>query len=397
MIQIQNITVKNFKNIELADLNLKPLNVIIGPNGSGKTNLLMIFRLLKQILRGSNDDVEEFFLKGYSLTLGTILPTQNRAAKNCSLSLLFIDTSLDIVYNYSISIEAAKSQSKIVIGHEEFSFKKRSATGLPTKIFIRKGGELTYHQKIKKLLPIASLKEYVSAIKPIELVQDSLDNKFRDAFQAIENILDSPTYYFSSVSLRHSRKPNYSFLDDRITSIDIEESIGKVSQTENWQYFKEMTKSIAGIEDIEINYKDNTNNEINYVTFQYLNRPNLVHHLSDGVLILIGIILQTITSKSDIILLEEPENSIHPKALSNLMAFIRSRSEFNQFIISTHSNGLINLLSPSEIIVSEIQKNGLSMIAHISNEKELKRKLGKGFASLGDLVFQGETDFEDLF
>jgi predicted ATPase len=122
-----------------------------------------------------------------------------------------------------------------------------------------------------------------------------------------------------------------------------------------------------------------------------------VHHLSDGVLILIGIILQTITSKSDIILLEEPENSIHPKALSNLMAFIRSRSEFNQFIISTHSNGLINLLSPSEIIVSEIQKNGLSMIAHISNEKELKRKLGKGFASLGDLVFQGETDFEDLF
>ena len=44
---IKRITVKGFKSIrELNEFELKPLNVIVGANGAGKSNLIQIFRML---------------------------------------------------------------------------------------------------------------------------------------------------------------------------------------------------------------------------------------------------------------------------------------------------------------------------------------------------------------
>ncbi|MBU1023499.1 AAA family ATPase, partial [bacterium] len=49
---IKNIKVKGFKSIREMDLDLKPLNVLIGANGSGKSNLLEVFRIFGHIIVG---------------------------------------------------------------------------------------------------------------------------------------------------------------------------------------------------------------------------------------------------------------------------------------------------------------------------------------------------------
>jgi predicted ATPase len=47
MTQIQTITVKGYKSIaKLQDFALRPLNVLIGANGAGKSNFIGIFKLL---------------------------------------------------------------------------------------------------------------------------------------------------------------------------------------------------------------------------------------------------------------------------------------------------------------------------------------------------------------
>ena len=49
--QLSRIVLKGFKSIRECDLELKELNVLIGANGSGKSNFIAFFRLIQQILQ----------------------------------------------------------------------------------------------------------------------------------------------------------------------------------------------------------------------------------------------------------------------------------------------------------------------------------------------------------
>ena len=47
---LRKITIDGFKSIEHAELELGDLNVVIGANGSGKSNFIGVFRLLERVL-----------------------------------------------------------------------------------------------------------------------------------------------------------------------------------------------------------------------------------------------------------------------------------------------------------------------------------------------------------
>ena len=56
--RIQNLTVRNFRSLVNVDVPLHPLNVVIGPNGSGKTALIEVLLLLQ---RDSQRELTSFF------------------------------------------------------------------------------------------------------------------------------------------------------------------------------------------------------------------------------------------------------------------------------------------------------------------------------------------------
>ena len=47
---LEKLTIKNFKSIREQTLALGRLNVLIGANGSGKSNLIEAFRFLREIV-----------------------------------------------------------------------------------------------------------------------------------------------------------------------------------------------------------------------------------------------------------------------------------------------------------------------------------------------------------
>ncbi len=54
---IHQITIKNFKSLCcIKDMPLKPLTLIIGPNASGKSNLLDSLEVMQQIVRHKGTD-----------------------------------------------------------------------------------------------------------------------------------------------------------------------------------------------------------------------------------------------------------------------------------------------------------------------------------------------------
>lgn len=61
---LSKITIHGFKSIKnLDDFELKPINVLIGANGSGKSNFVSFFRLLSWITAGMGN-LQTFILNG---------------------------------------------------------------------------------------------------------------------------------------------------------------------------------------------------------------------------------------------------------------------------------------------------------------------------------------------
>ncbi len=47
---IERLNIQGFKSLESVELELRALNVIIGANGAGKSNLIGAFKFLEQIV-----------------------------------------------------------------------------------------------------------------------------------------------------------------------------------------------------------------------------------------------------------------------------------------------------------------------------------------------------------
>lgn len=49
MMKLKKIEIKNFKSLKDCPIDLRDFNVVVGPNASGKTNLVELFKLLRKI------------------------------------------------------------------------------------------------------------------------------------------------------------------------------------------------------------------------------------------------------------------------------------------------------------------------------------------------------------
>src|SRR5208283_1995655 len=83
---LEKLTIKNFKSIREQTLALGRLNVLIGGNGAGKTNLIEAFRFLREIVNQN--------LAGYTGTKGgadTLLYFGRKRSPEMSFRLEFAE------------------------------------------------------------------------------------------------------------------------------------------------------------------------------------------------------------------------------------------------------------------------------------------------------------------
>ena len=66
--------------------------------------------------------------------------------------------------------------------------------------------------------------------------------------------------------------------------------------------------------------------------------------MGEGIANLLGLIVDLCIANNKLFLIEEPENDVHPKALKKLLKLIAEKAENNQFIITTHSNIVVKYL-----------------------------------------------------
>lgn len=385
MLYIEKLYLKGYRTIQGLSTTLRPgLNIIIGKNGTGKTNFM---QFLAKVLRFTKVDIPEF-----SSTLTLKNEGKEDVWKLSIENFLRDDSGANgyiVTDNQTIRLEENGKERDWSNPFEYPLF-----TTSPQKLLL---------VFVKHGLP----EDYVLVDKPFEFTFS-----FRGIFASLANeITDSNRPHFLkglfiniSFSLRNNFKarPNY--------GVGIDHEILKETLSQAFQYVEQLKQPLSKFSNIkdlrfsegyifsdftENSEKENPekgNSKVSnlYLEFYVNNRWLPFRSLSDGTQRLFYIISEIATKtyftyssegfgiqqeeQPVIILLEEPELGIHPQLLFNLMQFLKESSLNKQIILTTHSPQVLDVINHDEldrIFIAKLE-HGKTVLNHLTEEQKEK-------------------------
>jgi hypothetical protein len=120
--------------------------------------------------------------------------------------------------------------------------------------------------------------------------------------------------------------------------------------------------------------------------------------VSDGVLLFLAYLtLVNAPDPPSILLIEEPENGIHPRQLQRVAEYLKRLSDparganAVQIVTATHSPYFLDFVEPSSVLVFGRRLNGETVVAPLLSLPGVKERLDSGF-SLGEMWFNVGED-----
>jgi predicted ATPase len=120
-----------------------------------------------------------------------------------------------------------------------------------------------------------------------------------------------------------------------------------------------------------------------------LARPWPADDVSDGTLQTIALLTAVFDPRAELVVIEEPENSVHPWALRNLVAAARQASASKQIILTTHSPILIDQLRPEELWIVQRPAAETRIDPLLKLDPSLSDDWGKGKFTLSAYLDSG--------
>ena len=317
---LNEIKIKGYKSIKDLSLELKPINILIGANGVGKTNFISFFRLVNNIY--------EQRLQNYTM--------QNRAD---GLLYYGIKRTKEITGYLSFSSNAysftlqPRDNGSMFIARED-SWYEGSSYGYANvdESYIKKS--TTFRDKwLRDYLQSYKIYHFHDTSKgaPLRSVADVNDNRILK-----EDGGNLPAYLYL---LQQKHPKTFRRIELVIQSI--------------MPYFERF--------DLEPQALDNKI-ELVWNDVQFPDKYFAANDLSDGSIRFIALttlLLQPNLPK--VIIIDEPELGLHPVAITKLAGMIKSAAARGcQMIISTQSVSLINQFDADNIITVD-RKDGQSV------------------------------------
>ena len=387
---INSLTIQNLLSYGSSGeiIDLQPLNVIIGTNGVGKSNLIEVLGLLqgiptdltKPIREGGG--VDEWLWKGTKETpiakIEAIIDyPEGRMPLRYRIDLTTVAQRLELI-DETIENEHRNNDSE-----QDVFFFYRYQKGHP----VLNTRTITENEPTRRQLRREDLKPDQSVLsqrKDPDLYPELsyLSNQFTQIRLYREWNLGryTPPRMPQKLDL-----PEDFLLEDcsnlGLILNDLQHSIGTRKIVENLQKFYEsvtdITTKIAG-GTVQI-----------FLHERGLNQPIPATRLSDGTLRYLCLLMILLhPTPPPLICIEEPELGLHPDILPTIAQLLIEASQKTQLIVTTHSDALISALSeiPESILVCERDERGSRM--RRLEPKKLKKWLEN--YSLGDLWRMGE-------
>jgi predicted ATPase len=340
MHQLDRVRVAGYKSIRDQELTLRPLNVLIGANGSGKSNLIGAFRLLNEIVSqnfqvsvGTMGGADALLHFGRKRTEEILLRFQS--GKNAYLCRL-VPTAGD----------------SMVFGEERVYFQ---APGYSRPYDEHLGGG---HKETE--LPGAVERS----------ARRTISHHVLDAFKSWK------IYHFHDTS-DSARVKQTGDLDDnarlRADAGNLAAFLYRLRErkADHYRNIVDAVRLVAPFfHDFNLR-PDRLNPRKIRLEWQEVGSDSYfdAHALSDGTLrfvCLATLLLQPVPPTT--ILIDEPELGLHPYAITVLAELFRATAHRAQLLVSTQSVTLVNQLEPQDVIVAE-RREGESVFRRLEDEE----------------------------
>jgi len=388
---IHQITIKNFKSLRcITEMPLKPLTIIIGPNASGKSNLLDSLEIMQQIVRHkgtimtrredelpvvSLSDVlwrkakptEEMSWK-IACTLNT--DEKNRRTENAqqgieyALALRSFDEMTPVISQESLKAKwppfedqthhylSRKETAIAVQGLKNGALRQEETDISPTDLALHSYARITFPA-------VKSVADYMKEWAFFKIIPDearrlhtwSTSSKYLRLGKDGRNLSHVLHY------LRQERKIDFNVIQEEMRKIlNISELYTRMEELKERQLYK-----------VHLDVK-----ELPFANLRAFSLDNL----SDGTVGLLAL-LTALSDPAPLICIEEPERSIHPKMLSRLAYFLHEAVQRTQLIITTHNADFLDHFDPYQqdyvqVLIAYRDKEHTTQFAQIRHIQHVK-------------------------
>ncbi len=388
---IRNVRVQNFKSLKDVSLTLGLRNVLVGPNMSGKSNLIDVFRFLTRIVLTSPASGVHVLAKALDASGGFSEVTWKGGDSNLiSISLdgdLAVDTDTKKRAHWKYELSILGDGRGWVTVHEE-ALQVSGPNGTYSLIDNANGERVLKN-------PDGSV---VSRV--LERHRSALEFEIPDwQGNAIRRFFGSWRFYRLLPQLMKQINPTAAadFLIEHGDNLSSWLMMLQTRYPESFGMIKSVSKDV--FPDLEDLFTWPTQQATVFVASKekHLKRPILVWQMSDGQLAfmaLLSLVFSPLELGHALYCVEEPENHLHPKLLETLVELLRQvqdelgNERSAQVIVTTHSPHLVDKVDLDELIVVE-KREGASVYTRPSSKKHLRELLEREEAGLGDLYYSG--------
>lgn len=154
------------------------------------------------------------------------------------------------------------------------------------------------------------------------------------------------------------------------------------------EVLESLRRVLPSLEDINTNFTHTRTLGL-FLQEKGVRHPWTSEEISDGTIQSLTLLVATFDPRIPLLVIEEPENSVHPWALRNLVEAFRRASETKQILLTTHSPILIDQLQPDEIWVVQRPDRETRVDPLLSLDPGLKEAWGQGRFTLSEYLDSG--------
>lgn len=447
---ITNIKVDGFKSLSNFELRLhQGINILVGPNGSGKTNIVLFFEFLAKIM--DNTITHSISALGGA---GAIFKKTGNETYDNQLSFEIsgsrkYDSDTYINYRFSAKIEIAFDNDLIRYVNQNLKLKF-------SNIFVNDTNELTndnwdldvifngVEDKEDILVKEFDYKRFRHSLFIDNTTKKDFKKRINSVLSSsnlhhiniIKGLLPFITSYFSYIvsdlsggesfnivpskvkeqedaasppgikkdgsglaTTLYAMKTNKSYIKDVFKFNFFEDPHEVIYDTDTLNqiisYLKLANKTISNLEIINDPFDNRLIVKIHINTSDY-SAVLPLSAMSDGTIKWLTLITAIMTSKT-IYSIEEPENFLHPWMQAEIVNIMRehiTNKEYEAFVImTTHSESLLNHSNPNEVLLVSLEC-GSTKAKRINNIDILRNEISHTGFGLGYFYFSNSLNYE---
>lgn len=381
---IERLTVKNYKSLENVALDLRPLNVFVGPNNAGKSNILDCLEFLYDFVIGGAGAVEgrggfQLLVWGGDLKRtiaieieGWIYPNLRPKSYKYTLEVAGGPTHFNIIKEIFI-IKLDKEERKIL----EFP----SVTGVDGRIRNEDGvdiGSFTVRNE-----PSLRYWKDPSRFPNLSFLLGEMNSWA--FYNLVPSRMRMPIQVRKDLRLQGEGE-NLSLVLHSLHS----------EHTSNFKQIEEMLRTaVPELKELLTALTEQGQTYVNIEESGFSQRIP-AWAMSDGTLRLLAHLAVLYSpSPPPLVCFEEPENYIHPHLLKLIAELLEGASKRTQILVTTHSPYLLDFFEPEDLVIVE-KKEGKTQTKRVADQAGVKEALKT--LGLGELWYSGSlggTPFEE--